>query len=217
MTFLLSIFVLLLLAIIMGSVFEYYGLPSVIGELIAGFILGKAVLDLVLPSSIITGISEISLFFIVLLIGVESTTYTLVRNVKKGILLSATSFIIPLLIMLLFLKIFYGKFGASDIILAVSIGVPSISIISVLLNKYDLMKYEMGNSILASVIFTERNKPIFTLIEFKKDSVIGPPSEIKLAPEELDRIFVKNNYERKGIKFFEHNYIVNYSFHKSTN
>lgn len=83
MTFLLSIFVLLLLAIIMGSVFEYYGLPSVIGELIAGFILGKAVLDLVLPSSIITGISEISLFFIVLLIGVESTTYTLVRNVKK--------------------------------------------------------------------------------------------------------------------------------------
>ena len=117
MTFLLSIFVLLLLAIIMGSVFEYYGLPSVIGELIAGFILGKAVLDLVLPSSIITGISEISLFFIVLLIGVESTTYTLVRNVKKGILLSATSFIIPLLIMLLFLKIFYGKFGASDIIL----------------------------------------------------------------------------------------------------
>jgi Kef-type K+ transport system membrane component KefB len=155
MTFLLSIFVLLLLAIIMGSVFEYYGLPSVIGELIAGFILGKAVLDLVLPSSIITGISEISLFFIVLLIGVESTTYTLVRNVKKGILLSATSFIIPLLIMLLFLKIFYGKFGASDIILAVSIGVPSISIISVLLNKYDLMKYEMGNSILASVIFTD--------------------------------------------------------------
>ena len=65
--------------------------------------------------------------------------------------------------------------------------------------------------------FTERNKPIFTLIEFKKDSVIGPPSEIKLAPEELDSIFLKNNYERKGIKFFEHNYIVNYSFHKSTN
>ena len=155
MTFLLSIFILLLFAIIMGSVFEYYGLPSVIGEILAGFILGKAVLDLVLPSSIITGISEISLFFIVLLIGVESTTYTLVKNVKKGILLSATSFIIPLLIMLLFLKIFYGKFGASDIILAVSIGVPSISIISVLLNKYDLMKYEMGNSILASVIFTD--------------------------------------------------------------
>ena len=155
MTFLLSIFILLLFAIIMGSVLEYYGLPSVIGEILAGFILGKAVLDLVLPSSIITGISEISLFFIVLLIGVESTTYTLVKNVKKGILLSATSFIIPLLIMLLFLKIFYGKFGASDIILAVSIGVPSISIISVLLNKYDLMKYEMGNSILASVIFTD--------------------------------------------------------------
>ena len=155
MTFLLSIFILLLFAIILGSLFEYYGLPSVIGEILAGFILGKAVLDLVLPSTIISSISEISLFFIVLLIGVESTTYTLVKNVKKGIILSASSFIIPLLIMLLFLKIFYGKFSPSDIILAVSIGVPSISIISVLLNKYDLMKYEMGNSILASVIFTD--------------------------------------------------------------
>lgn len=65
--------------------------------------------------------------------------------------------------------------------------------------------------------FAGKSKPVFTLIEFKKDSVIGPPSEIKLSPEELDSIFSKNNYTRNNIRFFDHNYIATYSFNKSRN
>jgi ubiquinone/menaquinone biosynthesis C-methylase UbiE len=64
--------------------------------------------------------------------------------------------------------------------------------------------------------FSQKNKPVFTLLEFKKDSTLGPPSEIKLSPE-LNAIFSRNNYVRSDIKFFDHHYIANYSFHKSTN
>ncbi|MHB1440696.1 MAG: cation:proton antiporter [Cuniculiplasma sp.] len=204
MTFLLSIFILLLFAIILGSLFEYFGLPSVVGEILAGFILGSGVLGLVVDSGTISGISEISLFFIVLLIGVESTTYTLVKNVKKGILLSLASFIIPLVVMLSFLKIFYGHFGPSDIILAISIGVPSISIISVLLGKYDLMKFELGNSILASVIFTDILAFIIlsAIIDLK-----GLNYELIAVVSFLIFIFVLDYFLRKHsqyvLKFFE--------------
>ena len=65
--------------------------------------------------------------------------------------------------------------------------------------------------------FTSETRPLFTLIEFKKESEIGPPSEIKLSPEELDKIFNKMHYKREKIKFFEHHYIVNYYFDGNKN
>ena len=58
--------------------------------------------------------------------------------------------------------------------------------------------------------FSSKQKPIFTLIEFKKDAEFGPPMEIKLSPEELDKIFKKNGYVRKNILYFEHHYVANY-------
>ncbi|MGP6206552.1 cation:proton antiporter [Cuniculiplasma sp. SKW3] len=146
---------LLLLSIILGSLFEKLKYPSVIGEILAGVILGHSVLNFVAPNAVINGLSEISLFFIVLLIGIEATTNTMLKNIKKGSILTLSSFVFPLIVILVAIRIIYGSINSSEMIMAISIAVPSISIISVMLNSLNLLKIEAGNAILASVIITD--------------------------------------------------------------
>lgn len=64
---------ILVFSLILGELFEKFNLPAVAGELISCVILGPAVLNWIQPNEVLNGFSEVSLFFIVLLIGVEVT------------------------------------------------------------------------------------------------------------------------------------------------
>lgn len=57
----------------------------------------------------------------------------------------------------------------------------------------------------------ERGEAQFILIEFKKDSDIGPPRDIKIDPDELDEIFLKRGYRPIRREFLEKHYITRYS------
>ncbi len=204
MDILIAIFSLLLLAIILGSIFEKLGYPSVIGEIIAGIILGPSVLNFVIPDKVISGLSEISLFFIVLLIGVEATTDTMVKNLKKGSILTLTSFIVPLLVIIISLKFIFSSVGTSGIALAISIAVPSISIVSVMLGNLDLLKVEAGNAILASVIITDilAFTMVSAIIDFKKIYIETSALVIFIILIYVIDIYLRKN-SRSVLSFFE--------------
>ncbi len=155
MTLIESIFLLLFLALILGEVFEKFNFPAIIGELLTGLILGPAVLGLVTMNAVFKGLSEIALFFLILLIGIEVTTETLVKNYRLGTMFTFTSFIAPLLAMVLVAQYFLGIGEPASLILSMSIAVPSISIVSVLLKNFRLLKLEAGHTFLASVIITD--------------------------------------------------------------
>ena len=74
---------ILVFSLILGELFEKFNLPAVAGELISGVILGPAVLNWIQPNEVLNGFSEVSLFFIVLLIGVEVTVDLLRKNTSK--------------------------------------------------------------------------------------------------------------------------------------
>jgi len=155
MDIILALFLLLLFALILGELFEKFNFPSIIGEILAGVILGPAVLDFIKPNSILSGFSEIALFFIVLLIGVELTTESLRKHYRISFLFTLTSFIVPVTVMILVSIFLLHLSEETAIIISVSIGVPSISIISVITNRLGLLSVDDGNIIIASVVITD--------------------------------------------------------------
>jgi Kef-type K+ transport system membrane component KefB len=171
MTLISSIFVLLFVALVAGELLNRVGIPSVVGELLTGLILGPAVLGVVKPNQVFSGISEIALFFIVLLIGIEATTDSLIKNYKPALVFTATSFIIPVMAMVLVSMMFFhlGYIGA--IVLSVAIGVPSISIVSVILRDYEMLRIRAGHIILASVVITD-------IVAFAVASIFSDPKAI---------------------------------------
>ncbi|MCL4438801.1 MAG: cation:proton antiporter [Candidatus Thermoplasmatota archaeon] len=155
MSLILSILILLITALILGELVEHFGIPAVVGEIIAGVIFGPSVLDLIKSNSVLSGISEISLFFIILLIGVDQTTETLKKHLGKAFALSLSSFIVPSAIMSAIAFYYFGLPASESILVSVAVGIPSISIISVMVRGYNIEKSELGMTIIASVIVSD--------------------------------------------------------------
>jgi Kef-type K+ transport systems, membrane components len=63
MTLISSIFILLFVALVVGELLNRSGVPSVVGELLTGLVLGPAILGIVKPNQVYSGISEGALFF----------------------------------------------------------------------------------------------------------------------------------------------------------
>ena len=150
-----EVLIILALSIVIGEIMESRGFPNVVAAMIVGIILGPAVLNYISPNPVLAGISDISLFFIVLLIGVEVTTELLTKYNKTSTSLSVGSFGIPFLLMIAFSVLIYNLQIKEAIILSLSISIPSISIVSVLLLRYNLLSREGGKRILASVVISD--------------------------------------------------------------
>lgn len=155
MELIIAILILLSSSIIAGAVFERFGLPEVVGQILSGVMIGPAIFGVVQPSSSLSAISEIALFFIVLLLGLEATSKTLTSHPSKSLALSLSSFVIPAIAMFTIAYLFFGLSLTSAIIVSIGIAVPSISIVSVLLTHYSLLGTEDGDKLLSSVVMSD--------------------------------------------------------------
>ena len=151
----LDILIILTAAIISGEIFEQLNLPGIAGQLLSGLVLGPSLLNIITYNNEISGITSIAIFFIVFLIGIEMNTDVLMMHFKKAFTLSIVSFIIPFVIEL-FLLIHILNIGVTETsIIALATVIPSISIISILVKKYSLMKRDIGKIIISSVVISD--------------------------------------------------------------
>lgn len=96
MSLLASLLILIVLAKLLGLIFARYKQPELIGEILAGVILGPALLNLVYPNAALAGVSELSVFLIILSAGLEMRYADVVSAMKgRGLALALISFIVP--------------------------------------------------------------------------------------------------------------------------
>ena len=150
-----AMLLLLGVGLVLGQLFEHFRVVAIAGEIIGGVILGPAVFNIVRPDAILYSISEISLFFIMLLLGIEMTVDLLRKPYRRALPLTMTSFVIPAIMMFLLLYFVVRYSLAASVIVSISIGVPSISIISVLVRNYGLIQRDGGLTMLSSVVLSD--------------------------------------------------------------
>jgi Kef-type K+ transport system membrane component KefB len=150
-----EVLVVLAVAVLVGELFEQVGFPSVAGELLSGLVLGPTVFGVVTSGPQTAAVSEIALFFVVLLIGFEMTTATVRKHIAPSAVITGTSFLLPFLIVTGAASLVLPFGRSADFVVALAIGVPSISIVSVLVMDSDLLQKESGQLILSSVTITD--------------------------------------------------------------
>jgi Kef-type K+ transport system membrane component KefB len=150
-----DILIVLAAALLLGELFERFRLPSVVGEILSGILIGPSLLGLVVADDSLRAVSSIALFFIIFHIGFEMKTQMLQGRLRAASLFSITSFLVPLTLTIL-AALFFFSFGTVEIfVLALAITVPSISIVSVLIRQYSLLQTATGQVILASVTISD--------------------------------------------------------------
>ncbi|BAB59538.1 Na+/H+ antiporter [Thermoplasma volcanium GSS1] len=150
-----QLLILLFVSMLLGVLFSKFKIPDVVAYILTGVLVGNGFLKIVSPSVPISDIESVSLFFIILAIGVEANTEYIYGNVRRSIILTISSFIAPSMLGFLYLQAVAHLPIIPAFVLSMSVGVPSISIISVLLMRYDLLKLNAGRLILSSVVLTD--------------------------------------------------------------
>jgi Kef-type K+ transport system membrane component KefB len=92
-----TLLLLLLLARVFGEIMERSGFPSMIGEIMAGIIVGPALLGIIPYTGELQVISELGVFLLIILAGIEIRPDELRNSLKgKSSLIAILGFIIPM-------------------------------------------------------------------------------------------------------------------------
>lgn len=91
-----NLLILLVTARIFGEVFERFKQPAMIGEIIAGIILGPSLLNLIHRTEDIKVISELGIFLLVIIAGLEINIENIIKSIRgRNIIISILAFSLP--------------------------------------------------------------------------------------------------------------------------
>ena len=93
--FFLAVFLMLLVARAFGEVLQRVKQPTLVGELLAGVLIGPSILNVVQPTADLTLVANVSLFFIMFLTGLRLHTKDIVEAGRKVTVVSVLAFAVP--------------------------------------------------------------------------------------------------------------------------
>ena len=151
MRFLGMLSVILLATLIGGQFSARLKLPAVIGELLAGIIVGPAVLNLVQPTGIIKVFSDIGVIFLMFLAGLDSDLKTLKRLLRPSVLVAGFGMIVPIIIAY-FTGILFAFSQVESLFLGLTFSATSVSISVAVLQEMGRLQGKEGMTILGAAV-----------------------------------------------------------------
>lgn len=135
--------------------------PQVVGEIIAGLIIGPSVLGLVQQSDFLAGMAEVGVVLLMFSAGLETNLKDLLKTGPVALLIACAGVFIPLVGGTLLYMGFYGAapWGSEQFYTAVFIGVimtaTSVSITVQSLKEMGKLKGKVGTTILSAAIIDD--------------------------------------------------------------
>jgi Kef-type K+ transport system membrane component KefB len=150
-----NLLILLVAARIFGEVFERFKQPAMIGEIIAGMILGPSLFNLIHRTEDIKVISELGIFLLVIIAGLEINIDDILRSLKgRNIIISIMAFFLPI-----FGGMAVGYYFDLDLMTTVFIGlcvaITALPVSIRILMDLGKINSEVGQKIISVAIFDD--------------------------------------------------------------
>lgn len=150
-----NLLILLVSARFFGEVFERFKQPAMIGEILAGIIVGPSLLNLIHRTEEIKVISELGIFLLVIIAGLEINIDDILKSLKgRNIIISILAFFIPI-----FSGITVGYYFDLDIMTTVFIGlcvaITALPVSIRILMDLGKVNSEVGQKIISIAIFDD--------------------------------------------------------------
>lgn len=135
--------------------------PQVVGEIVAGLLIGPCLLGLVQQTELISGMAEIGVVLLMFFAGLQTSLKDLMKTGWKALLIACAGVFVPLLGGYLVYCLYYGfaPAGSSHFYSAVFTGViltaTSVSITVASLKELGYLKSETGTTIMSAAIIDD--------------------------------------------------------------
>ena len=154
-----NIVILLAAARLLGELFRKFKQPSLVGELLAGIILGPTIFGIIIPNQNLELISTIAIFFIMLFIGLEMDLRELKKTGKSAFIISVFSLVIPFFIGFQ-ISILFGLSLVQSLFIGLLLSVTSVPVSAIILLELRILKIKIGNTVMSVAVVDD----IITLV-----------------------------------------------------
>ncbi len=146
-----NLLLILTVAWIVGSIFARFGLPAMLGELLAGILLGPPVLGLVEPSASLELMAEMGIFFVMFYGGMEMDARELMEHLKPSFAVGIGGFLLAFALGIGLTLLFGGTLYQS-LFVGIGMSASAIAVQSVILNSLRINKTYIGHIIIGGAI-----------------------------------------------------------------
>jgi len=153
MPFLTTLLILIVTARLLGQLFSRINQPAIIGEMLAGVILGPSLFNLISPTPALSGISEFAVFLIVLSAGLEMNFKEVIDSMRgKGAVIALLGFLLPLSGGIL---VGFGLDVSRTIFLGLCVSITALPVTISILQSFKLLDSTIARFSIATAIFND--------------------------------------------------------------
>ncbi len=151
---LLEMFAIFLAAKAIGELFERLHLPAVLGEILAGVMLGPYALNWVRPSDTIYSVAEIGAIFVLFNAGLETSPRDLIRVGRTALLVATAGIILPFVLGFAYMKL-TGDPTTEAVFVGAAMVATSVGITARVLADLNVLSSDLAKLILGAAVFDD--------------------------------------------------------------
>src|ERR1700742_2430337 len=152
---LVTLFVMLLAAKLLAELCERIGVPAVIGEILAGVIIGPSLLNWVQPSDITSALAEIGAIFLLFSVGLETHPSQIFKVGGTATLVAVLGVIVPFAAGWGLLSLWPGHSQIEAIFLGATMVATSVGITARVLATMGVISVESSRIVLAAAVIDD--------------------------------------------------------------
>ena len=150
----LSLFLVLLVAWLSGRLAERLGSPAVMGELIAGIVLGPPILGWLSPEPALAVLAQVGILLMMAYIGMEIDPAALGRATRAGIWTALGGFFLPFFACYAF-TLWMGETTLAALFVGMAAGVTALAVKSRILYDLKMLDTRISNVMMAGSLVTD--------------------------------------------------------------
>jgi Kef-type K+ transport system membrane component KefB len=152
---LLALFIALLAAKLAAELFERIRQPAVVGEIIAGIVIGPSVLHLVQPTEVLDALAEIGVIFLLFTIGLETRPSDIFKVGRTATVVAVLGVLVPFVAGWGLLSLWPGHSWIEATFLGAAMVATSVGITARVLSGLGLISTEASRVILAAAVIDD--------------------------------------------------------------
>ena len=152
--FLLELFAIFVWAKVFGEVFEQMSLPGVLGEILAGIVLGPHATGLVNPGTTVGSLAEVGAIFLLFTVGLETRPSDLIRVGRDSLRVAAAGVIVPFVLGFGYLAL-KGEPRHEAVFVAAAMVATSVGITARVMSDMHVLQTHVAKIILGAAVFDD--------------------------------------------------------------
>jgi Kef-type K+ transport system membrane component KefB len=152
-------------------------MPPLVGELAAGIIIGPYVLKLVTPSASLNVISDLAVFFLMLLAGLQMDPREIRKAGLRAGILSAIAFSIPYIGGFAIAYVF-GLGLVQSMFVGLLLSITAVPVTTIVLMQFGLLETRLGNTIITAAVINDIFSLVLLSIVLSLNETSGVPVNI---------------------------------------